>query len=68
MLILYGRDTPPKSRAEMEAIASLPAVESRLLDRGALGMAEELSGDLAPLIDGFVSGKPPHFAEQNSDR
>jgi hypothetical protein len=31
-------------------------------------MAEELPGDLAPLIDGFLSGKHPHFAKQNPDR
>jgi pimeloyl-ACP methyl ester carboxylesterase len=56
MLTLYGPDTPPKSRAEMEALADLPGIESRLLERGTLGMAEELAGELAPLIDGFLSG------------
>jgi pimeloyl-ACP methyl ester carboxylesterase len=55
MLMLYGPDTPPKSRAEMAALANLPAIESRLLASGTLGMAEELAGDLAPLIDGFLS-------------
>ena len=53
MLMLYGPNTPPKSRAEMETLANLPGMESRLLGRGTLGMAEELAGDLAPLIDGF---------------
>jgi pimeloyl-ACP methyl ester carboxylesterase len=67
MLMLYGPDTPPKSRAEMEALADLPGIESRLLDRGTLGMAEELAGDLAPLIDGFLSGKR-HSCGQNPDR
>jgi hypothetical protein len=57
MLMLYGPDTPTRSRAEMEALADLPGIESRLLERGTLGMAEELAGDLAPLIDGFVLGK-----------
>jgi pimeloyl-ACP methyl ester carboxylesterase len=56
MLMLYGPDTPPKSRAEMEELADLPGIESRLLGRGTLGMAEELAGDLTPLIDGFLSG------------
>jgi pimeloyl-ACP methyl ester carboxylesterase len=59
MLMLYGPDTPPKSRAEMEALADLAGIESRLLGRGALGMAEELAVDLAPLIDGFLSGTGP---------
>jgi pimeloyl-ACP methyl ester carboxylesterase len=65
MLMLYGRDTPPKSRAEMEALASLPGIESRLLRRGTLGMAEELAGDLAPLIDGYLSAKRPQSSRQN---
>jgi hypothetical protein len=68
MLVLYGPDTPPKSRAEMEALADLLGIESRLLRHGTLGMAEEFAGDLAPLIDGFLSGKHPHFAKQNPDR
>ena len=45
MLMLYGPNTPPKSRAEMGALADLPGIESRLLGRGTLGMAEELAGD-----------------------
>ena len=65
MLMLYGPDTPPKSRAEMEALADLPGIESRLLDRGTLGMAEELAGDVAPLIDGFLSVKPSPSSGQN---
>jgi pimeloyl-ACP methyl ester carboxylesterase len=60
MLMLYGPDTPPRSRAEMEALAALPGIESRLLGRGTLGMAEELACDIAPLIDDFLSVKPPH--------
>jgi pimeloyl-ACP methyl ester carboxylesterase len=67
MLMLYGSDTP-KSRAEMQALAELPGIESRLLGRGTLGMAEELAGDLAPLIERFLSGKRPHFSGQNPDR
>jgi pimeloyl-ACP methyl ester carboxylesterase len=66
MLMLYGPDTPPKSRAEMEALADLPGIESRLLGRGTLGMAEELAGDLAPRIAGFLSGTGPDFLEQDA--
>jgi pimeloyl-ACP methyl ester carboxylesterase len=65
MLMLYGPDTPPKSRAEMEALAALPGIESRLLGRGTLGMAEELAGELAPLIDSFLSETRPRSSEQN---
>jgi pimeloyl-ACP methyl ester carboxylesterase len=59
ILMLYGPDTPPRSRAEMDALAALPGVESRLLGRGTLGMAEELAADLAPFIDDFLSAKRP---------
>ena len=67
MLMLYGPDTPPRSRAEMEALADLPEVQSRLLGRGTLGMAEELAGEVAPLIEDFLSTKPPHSPGQNPD-
>lgn len=58
ILMLYGPDTPPRSRAEMDALATIPRVESRLLSRGTLGMAEELAADLAPLIEDFLSAQP----------
>jgi pimeloyl-ACP methyl ester carboxylesterase len=66
MLMLYGPDTPPRSRAEMEALAALPGVESRLLRRGTLGMAEELAGDLAPLINDFLAGSGPRVSAQHA--
>jgi pimeloyl-ACP methyl ester carboxylesterase len=55
LLLIYGPDTPPRSRAEMDALAALPGVDSRLLARGTLGMAEERAADVAPLIDEFLS-------------
>jgi pimeloyl-ACP methyl ester carboxylesterase len=55
VLMIYGPETPPRSRAEMEALAGLPGIECTLLGRGTLGMAEELAVDLAPLIDRFLS-------------
>jgi pimeloyl-ACP methyl ester carboxylesterase len=66
ILMLYGPYTPPKSRAEMEALAALPGIESQLLGRGTLGMAEELAGDLAPLIDGFLSRRVARFPRQST--
>jgi pimeloyl-ACP methyl ester carboxylesterase len=65
ILMIYGPDTPPKSRVEMEALAGLPGTESKLLDRGTLGMAEEFADDLKPLIDGFLSAKRPKRAAQD---
>jgi hypothetical protein len=68
MLMLYGPDTPSRSRAEMEALAALPGIESGLLGRGTLGMAEELAGDIASLIDDFLSVNPPHPSGRNPGR
>ena len=55
VLVLYGADTPPRSRAEMEALVALPGIHARLLERGALGLAEEQAPVLAPLIEDFLS-------------
>jgi pimeloyl-ACP methyl ester carboxylesterase len=65
ILTLYGPDTPPRSRAEMDALAALPGIESKLLARGTLGMAEDLAADLAPLIDRFLSGRRPQSSRRN---
>lgn len=54
ILVLYGPDTPPRSRAEMDALVALPGIASQVLERGALGIAEERAADLAPLIEGFL--------------
>ena len=67
ILMLYGPDTPPRSRAEMEALAGLPGIESRRLGRGTLGMAEELAGELAPLIDDFLSAPPSRPSGRTPD-
>jgi hypothetical protein len=50
----------------MEALAELPGIESRLLKRGTLGMAEELAGDLAPQIENFLSANRPHQTAQSA--
>jgi pimeloyl-ACP methyl ester carboxylesterase len=59
ILVLYGRDTPPRSHAEMQALVALPGIESQRLDHGTLGMAEEHPAELAPLIEEFLSGAAP---------
>jgi pimeloyl-ACP methyl ester carboxylesterase len=68
ILMIYGRDTPPRSRGEMDALAALPGVESRLLPRGTLGMAEELAADVAPLVEEFLSPHPPTSAAPSPPR
>jgi pimeloyl-ACP methyl ester carboxylesterase len=60
ILVLYGRDTPLRSRAEMQALVALPGIESRLFDRGTLGLAEERPAELAPLVEAFLSRAGQH--------
>ena len=42
ILVIYGGDSPPKSRAEMEALADLPNVKMERLPIGKLAIHEEL--------------------------
>jgi pimeloyl-ACP methyl ester carboxylesterase len=58
VLVIYGEHTPRRSRAEMDALAALPNVESRVLRRGALGIHEELPDEIAPLIEAFLDCRP----------
>jgi pimeloyl-ACP methyl ester carboxylesterase len=43
-LVLYGAETPPRSRAEMEALAAVSGIRSVVLARGKLSMHEEFPG------------------------
>lgn len=51
--IAIGEQTPPKSKAEMEAIATMPNIRVFQM-QGALGMHEEYSDVLATTIQGIV--------------
>jgi len=53
IMVMLGEQAPPKSKAEMEAIAACPEVTSIRLP-GSLGMAEELGRDIAPIIRSFL--------------
>ncbi len=53
LLLIYGADTPSRSQDEMEALSELPNVETHLLERGALGLHEEMPDVIAPLIERF---------------
>lgn len=59
MLVVYGADTPPKSLAEMEALARLPGVVSRRLPVGSLGVHEECAHAVAEAIRPFLLREPP---------
>jgi pimeloyl-ACP methyl ester carboxylesterase len=55
MLLLYGAGTPRKSRAEMEALATLPNVETHVLPRGKLAVQEEDPDAVAATVGKFLS-------------
>jgi pimeloyl-ACP methyl ester carboxylesterase len=43
-LLLYGAETPPRSRAEMAALAAVSGIRSAVLPRGKLSVHEEFPG------------------------
>lgn len=53
VLVVIGEQSPAKSRSEMEAIASLTGVQTRLLP-GSLGLHEEYAEDLAEIALSFL--------------
>jgi pimeloyl-ACP methyl ester carboxylesterase len=55
MLVAYGAETPPKSRAEMAALAALPNVRAFEMPRGKLGFYEEFAAELAPTLADFLA-------------
>jgi pimeloyl-ACP methyl ester carboxylesterase len=54
LLAAWGPQTPPHSRAEIEALAELPGVERVLLPGGALGVHEEFPADVAAAVRPFL--------------
>ena len=54
LLVAYGAETPPKSRAEIDALASLPAVQAVMTPRGKLAFYEEYPEDVCPAISDFL--------------
>jgi len=56
LMVVIGEQTPPKSRAEMEALASLPGVQTRILP-GSLGLHEEYAAELAEVVLPFLESR-----------
>jgi pimeloyl-ACP methyl ester carboxylesterase len=54
ILVVYGAETPPRSRAEMEALAALSGIRSVRLPRGKLAVHEEFPDATAEAIDAFL--------------
>jgi pimeloyl-ACP methyl ester carboxylesterase len=55
ILLIYGGETPSRSQAEMEALASLPGVETIRLARGKLAVHEEFPDDVAAVLRPFLT-------------
>jgi pimeloyl-ACP methyl ester carboxylesterase len=55
MLMIYGAQTPSRSRAEMEALASVPSIRTAVLPRGKLSVHEEFPDLVAEAIKPFLS-------------
>jgi pimeloyl-ACP methyl ester carboxylesterase len=55
ILLVYGADTPPKSRAEMEALAAVPGVHTARLPRGKLAVHEEFPDATINAIEPFLA-------------
>jgi hypothetical protein len=54
IMVIYGADTPPRSRAEMEALADVPGVRTIVLPRGKLAVHEEFPDATYDAIDAFL--------------
>ena len=55
LLLVYGAETPPRSRAEMEALAALPGVHTERLRRGKLSVHEEFPADVYAAVKPFLA-------------
>ena len=56
--MVYGAETPPKSRAEMEALAAVPGIRIACLPRGKLALHEEFPDAVAEAIAPFLASIP----------
>jgi pimeloyl-ACP methyl ester carboxylesterase len=56
ILVVYGAETPPKSRAEMEALMGLSNVVSAVVPRAKLAVHEEFPDEVATTIKRFLLG------------
>jgi pimeloyl-ACP methyl ester carboxylesterase len=57
MLMLYGAQTPSRSRSEMEALPSVPGIHSVMLPLGKLSVHEEFPDLVVEAIEPFLSDR-----------
>jgi pimeloyl-ACP methyl ester carboxylesterase len=56
ILLIRGSETPPRSLAEMEALAQLPGVQTVRLERGKLSVHEEFPDQVFAAMQAFLGG------------
>jgi hypothetical protein len=56
IMVIYSSEMPPRSRAEIEALAGLPGVRSVRLPRGKLSVHEEFPDATVEAITPFLYG------------
>ena len=56
IIVVYGAQTPPRSRAEIEALAGLPNVVAAVVAHAKLAVHEEFPGEVATTIKKFLLG------------
>jgi hypothetical protein len=54
LLLAYGGETPPKSRAEIDALAALPSVQTVMTPAGRLAFYEEYPDEICTAISDFL--------------
>ena len=59
ILVVYGAETPPRSRAEMEALAAVGSIRTARLPKGKLAVHEEFP-------DATINAIAPFLAEQSA--
>ena len=56
IMVVYGAETPLRSRAEMEALAGLPNVVATVVPDAKLAVHEEFPDQVAATIQNFLLG------------
>ena len=56
IIVVYGTETPPRSRSEIEALASLPNVVTAVVPHAKLAVHEEFPDEAAAAIKKFLLG------------
>ena len=54
IMVVYGAETPPRSRTEMEALAGLPNVVATIVPHAKLAVHEEFPDQVAATIKNFL--------------